>query len=75
MPFFSELDERATDLELLIEPKEFELSPGEACPFEVTVFIPADTPVGSYRSQVIIAGFEDSQFDVLLEVQAPAELD
>lgn len=75
MPFISELDDRAANLELLIEPKEFELNPGEACPFEVTVFIPAETPVGSYRSHVIIAGFEDSQFDVLLEVQAPAELD
>ncbi len=50
------------------DPESFTLMPGESQTIEMTISTPKNQAQGLYRSSVSVEGFDDAQFDVLLEI-------
>ncbi|MEZ4851950.1 MAG: hypothetical protein R3B93_25770 [Bacteroidia bacterium] len=65
----SESTGKMTNMWVKFNPNPFELHPGKTTEIEISVNIPPSAQAGNYRSHVTVDGFDNSQFDVLIEVE------
>lgn len=54
----------------VFEPASFTLAPGQEMTVKISIALPAGLPAGHYRTTITILGFEDSYFDLDVEVAA-----
>ena len=69
----AEASGKSTNIRLKFAPQSFKIAPGGKADIEITANIPKTTASGSYRSNVVVEGFEDTQFDVVIYVEEKAK--
>ena len=60
---------KLTNIRLKFSPKSFKIAPGGKVEIEISASIPKSAKAGSYRSNVSIKGFDNTQFDVIVYVE------
>ncbi|MCB0843515.1 MAG: hypothetical protein KDE26_09710 [Bacteroidetes bacterium] len=60
---------KMTNMWVKFNPNPFELYPGKTTEIEISASIPQSAQVGRYQSHVTVEGFDNSQFEVLIEVE------
>ncbi len=64
---------KLTNIRLKFSPESFNIAPGGKVDIEISANIPKSSQPGSYRSNVIVDGFDDTQFDVVVYVDEKAK--
>lgn len=57
---------------LSFDPAQFEISDGESVSATLTVAVPEKLQPSTYRSQVVVHGFENTTFDLVVQTNHPA---
>ena len=57
---------------LSFDPENFEIPPGESVSATLAVVVPKSIQPASYRSKVVVHGFENTAFDLVVQVSRPA---
>lgn len=64
---------KPTNIRLKFSPESFKIAPGGKADIEISANIPKSSLPGSYRSNVTVEGFENTQFDVVVYVEENAK--
>ncbi len=64
---------KLTNIRLKFAPNSFKIAPGGKVDIEISATIPKSSQAGSYRSNVNVLGFENTQFDVVIYVEEKAK--
>ncbi|MEO6036828.1 MAG: hypothetical protein ABIQ93_00355 [Saprospiraceae bacterium] len=68
-PFYHENTGAAPGFQPVFQPSHFTIAPDSALPIEIAVEVPEHLEPALYRSTVVVLGFEQTTFDIILSIE------